>query len=80
MYWLRSKFKTWTEKQGIELMPEDLKFIESILIKLPESRHKQLMRDYSQKWLDGIESSKSVQSAQNLGRRMANSWLRKQLD
>lgn len=80
MYWLRTNYKAWAEKQGIELMKEDLLFIEKILRKLPENIHKRLMRDYSQKWLEGIGEAKNAHQEQNLGRFRANSWLSRQLE
>lgn len=80
MYWLRTTYLSWTKKQGIELSKDDLKFIENILIKLPEKAHKSIMRDYSMKWLEGVGEAEKVYQEQNFGRRMANLWLRETLD
>jgi hypothetical protein len=80
MYWLRTTFREWASKQGIELLKDDINFAEKVLIKLPENSHKLIMRDYAYEWLRGMgDKEKSLQN-QNLGRKRANIWLRRQLD
>ncbi len=80
MYWLRTTFKEWAKKEGIELLKEDFIFIERILNKLPSGLHKSIMRQYKEKWHEGMGDSEKFSQNQNMGRFEANTWLRKQLD
>ncbi len=80
MYWLRNTFRLWAEQQGIQILRDDIKFIEKILNKLPENLHKSLMRDYASEWLEGMDDREKSRQNQNLGRWRANNWLRNRLE
>lgn len=80
MYWLRTRYVEWTKNQDIELMKDDINFIERTLNKLPERLHKTIMRDYAIEWLEGMGDDENASQNQNLGRRRANNWLRKRLE
>lgn len=76
MYWLRTRYVEWTKNQGIELMKDDIDFIERTLSKIPKRLHKSIMRDYAIEWLKGIGEDDKASQNQNLGRRRASVWLR----
>lgn len=80
MYWLRSTFLDWTKKQGIELLRDDLRFIENILNKIPVELQKSIMSDYCKIWCQGMCLMDKSYQNQNLGRFKANEWLRKKVN
>lgn len=79
MNWLSETFKPYCEKQGIELLKDDLKFIEKSLGRIIPSNRKRLMVVYVEKWIEGMLSCKSQTVAQNTGRKRANLWLLEQV-
>lgn len=80
MYWLRVTFCRWAEEQGIEFTEDDFKFIEKILNKLPETSHKEIMREFAWKWLDGIGWGEKEPPNQGEGRLKAFIWMIEMLE
>ena len=76
MYWLRTSYLKWAKNQGMELLRDDLRFIEKTLNKIPQNLHKTIMRDFVNEWCDGMGRDAMSLLKQNLGRRKANIWLR----
>ena len=62
---------------GIELLREDYKYIRTMLERVPQDKRKAIVGTYIEMWLRGIGSTINELEQQNLGRRMANNWLRK---
>lgn len=80
MHFLYSSFKPYCERNGVKLLRDDMKYIETQLIKVPENAQRKVMNEYLKKWQEGIAKSKNSLLGQNFGRRMANLWLRDALD
>lgn len=76
MYRLNTVFKPYCLRHGIQLLRDDILFLEHALNKVPSERHKGLLRRYCQEWLYTLKENDKSCSAQNMGRRAANIWLR----
>jgi len=74
--WLYGTVKPYFETQGIYLLRDDLQFIEKCLAKIPEDRHRLVMRDYFKIWRAENLLSFGVQPGAYSGRFEANSYLR----
>lgn len=70
------RFKAHCEKLGLELLPDDYRFIDAHLGRFPECRLKSVLEGYIEKWYEGMRKALSPPQEQNFGRRWANSWLR----
>lgn len=72
---LRS-FKIDCNNKGIDINYDDLRFIDLNLMKFHSSEYKGILSDYLLKWAEGMDGDKKAILKQNLGRFLANSWLR----
>lgn len=48
--WLYGTVKTYFDKQGFNLLRDDMQFIERCLGNIPTERHRHVMRDYLAIW------------------------------
>jgi len=80
MHWLYTTFKTYCATRGINLLRDDLLFIEKRLARIPQEAHKRIAKQFVEKWLEGIGSNENALNSVNLGRRIANIWLREVTD
>ena len=74
--WIHDSFKPWCQRNGIELLPDDLRFIAKYLSYIPADRRKFVMKQYCVEWNLGMSNEKSQTAKTNSGRRRANSYLR----
>ena len=74
--WLTERFKPFAATKGAYVLKDDILFIEKYLSKMPENRHRRVMKAYLQEWLDGMASEPISVHTQNLGRTKANLFLR----
>jgi len=73
---LQTSFQDYCFSKGIELLREDIKFIKERINDMPLNARKDVLRRYHEEWLKGMASAKIVYQRQNLGRRMANTYIR----
>ena len=71
---LRS-FVAHCQTKGIELMRDDIAYIDRMLNKLPRNDFKSVLTHYRDEWVIGKGEAKNAQGAQGFGRRRANLWL-----
>ena len=76
MLFLYDTFKPFCERNGIQLLSEDMRFIAKHLSYIPSSRHKVIMKQYYEEWKKGMESDCLPAARMNMGRKAANSFLR----
>lgn len=74
--WVNMTFKPYCDRSGIELLPDDLRFIAKYLSYIPADRRKFVMKQYCEEWKQGMSDEKSQLAKMNSGRRRANSYLR----
>ncbi len=72
---LRS-FEDYCERMGIVLLAEDIMFIRDRLNHYHVDDHRKILHEYVKCWLRMMGECESTTSAQNFGRRSANTWLR----
>lgn len=71
-----NSFRKYAEKEGINLLREDLLFIDKVLGNFEREQYKSILRGYLDEWLYGLEEIKiSRATGQGLARRRANQWL-----
>jgi|JI7StandDraft_1071085.scaffolds.fasta_scaffold11654_4 hypothetical protein len=75
MYWLRSTFLDYCQRKGINLLKDDLKFIEKLLRLFPPDRQKSIMVRYCEEWHKGMAECENAAQSENFGRRRANLYL-----
>jgi hypothetical protein len=68
-------FVTHCQSKGIELMRDDIAYIDRMLNKLPKNDFKAVLTLYVDEWVLGKGQNKNAQGAQGNGRRRANLWL-----
>ena len=75
MTYIIKKFKDYCEANGIELMREDLRFIERALCKMPQQLHSEALRGYIASWRRTMAKENSELVGVNSARREANKFL-----
>jgi len=70
-----SSFKAYCERQKIELLRDDLLFIDTMLNSVDRIDFKTVLTRYLEKWHEGTYQGSNSLQGQNLSRRNANSWL-----
>lgn len=70
--------KDYAKIRGVQLLREDLFFIKKSLSNIPQNRHKSILSAYVELWVSIMDNCENVTQAQNLARRAANNWLRKE--
>ena len=79
--WIYCDFRPYALHQGLEIMREDMNFIEKIVSKIPITYQRKALKAYVQIWMQELETHKdNAIGKQNLGRRAANSYLREQVE
>ena len=68
-------FQAYCESNGIELMPDDLKFIKHVFDYIPKSKHKNILTTYAALWVQAMNETPICYKKQNAGRRAANSYI-----
>lgn len=74
--WFYGKVIPYFAKNNIELLRDDIKFIEQTLSKLPPERHKQIMREYYNVWKGALAQDDKNTSKEPTARSKANAFLR----
>lgn len=74
--WLYGAVKPHFERQGINLLRDDMLFIEKCLGNIPTDRQRLVMRDYLSIWSATITENKSVEPVKINARYEANCYLR----
>ena len=69
-------FQSHCKSLGIEPLRDDIKFIKHQLVTIPNQLHKHALTTYADIFLQGIQSTDIVYKQQNVGRRLANTYLR----
>lgn len=69
------KFKNYCNDKGIDLIRDDLKFIEESLNNIPLNLHSVALRGYIAAWRDSIRRNKDGTGGINLARKDANQFL-----
>lgn len=72
---LRS-FEEYCDRMGVMLLAEDIMFIRDRLSYHHADDHRRLLHEYVKYWLKMMGECECETSAQNFGRRSANTWLR----
>ena len=65
-------FKAYCARMGINLLRDDIRFIEKRLDEINPDIHRRVMRDYTRIWLEHLNH----RGGDNEGRKMANEYLR----
>lgn len=68
-------FRSYCERKGYDLLPDDYVFIDRSLANVPKTSHKTILERYVEEWCQGMLTAKVVSKAQGEGRRRANQWL-----
>lgn len=76
--WLYTSFKAYAARENIQLLRDDMNFIETCLGKIPEHAHRKLMHQYIKIWQECVIDISDKIKAQNIGRFNANQFLREQ--
>lgn len=69
-------FQTFANLKGIHLLRDDIAFIKKCLACIPYNLRKSVLEHYAQEWLKGMGMTDIVYQKQNMGRRMANTYMR----
>lgn len=69
-------FRQHTESLGIQLLRDDILYIKRQLVTIPNQLHRQVLTEYCDYWLDAMNSCNNELKRMNIGRRVANTWLR----
>lgn len=64
---------------GIELLPNDKRWIKAVIFDIHASKLTILLNEYIDKWRNAMELELLTHKKQNVGRRAANIWLRETL-
>lgn len=78
--WLYSSFKSYAARENIQLMHDDMRFIETCLAKIPDHAHRKLMHEYIKIWQECMIDVTDNLKAQNTGRFNANQFLLEQTE
>lgn len=69
-------FRQHTESLGIELLRDDIRFIKSQLLRIPEQLRRGVLEEYCEVWITASRLCDNPIKRDNIGRRAANIWLR----
>lgn len=69
-------FTDYAILKGINLLPDDIKWMRSLVISMPKEQRKAILTRYVEIWCQAMAECKDGVKAQNEGRRAANTWLR----
>lgn len=72
---LYSRFIPYCKRNDIDLMRDDIKFLEKQLMKIAPDLHRHVLKRYSEEWLRDYQKQEKSSQKQNLGRKSANLWL-----
>ena len=75
MHWIRSTFLDYCATKGINLLKEDIRFIEKLVRMFPADRHKSIMKRYCDEWELGLAECENASQRENFARRKANLYL-----
>ena len=75
MYLRWSMFKDYCLHNNIQLLRDDVKFIERELQKIAPNEHRAILKEYTDLWLSILSENDNAAQAQNLARKTANRWL-----
>jgi hypothetical protein len=73
---LPPKFMEYTERRGIKLLKDDIKFLEKCLRKTPSALHRDALLNYVREFELGMGVCKNNVAKMNSGRFRANTWMR----
>lgn len=75
MYLHWNRFKDYCYRNNIQLLKDDIKFLERELIKINPNEHRTILKEYSDLWLHTLKKGEKSSQNQNLARKTANNWL-----
>lgn len=75
MYLRWNLFKDYCLKNNIQLLRDDIKFLEKELVKINDNEHRGILKEYTDLWLHSLEGNAKSSQNQNLARKTANKWL-----
>lgn len=71
-------FQDFAKLKGIQLLKDDIKFIRKCLPCIPYQKRRLVLEKYADTWLQGMNTCDNVIRKDNVGRFLANSFLREQ--
>lgn len=75
--WLHKTFSPYCKAQGIDILPDDLKFIERCISSKSEPVQREIMREYFNVWRGIVKEHPKQANIQNMGRKESNEYLRR---
>ena len=75
MLTVRDRFLDYAKKLGLDLLRDDIRFIDRSLTRIPKDRHRQVLYQYAQTWENELSKNAGSIQAQSLGRRAANALM-----
>jgi hypothetical protein len=72
MRWLHHDFRNYCELKGLQILRDDMRFIERRLTEIHPDSHRRVMREYVRIWIQALSEGQG----QGQGRVKANQYLR----
>lgn len=69
-------FQDYTKSHGVNLLRDDIKYIRKMLVIHERHHHKAILKQYVEVWTKAMQECDNPLTADNIGRRAANSFLR----
>lgn len=69
-------FESYCKEIGVELLRDDIRFIKTQLLGIPEQLRKPTLQKYADIYLQGMADCDNVIKKQNHGRFLANTFIR----
>lgn len=76
MYTKPQSFREYCLNRGVELLRDDIRFINTQIANLEQSARRAVLSKYCEVWLSAMNSCDTDLRRMNIGRKAANSWLR----
>jgi len=70
------RFTEYCKKNEVHILPDDIKFIKSLIINIPRNEHRRVLKQYYDEWICHATLNQDTALNQNYGRFKANEWLR----
>jgi len=72
-------FTTYAQTKGLDLLPDDIRWLRTIITKIPPNDRKRVLEQYVTIWREVLGPETKASCAMNLGRSRANNWVREQV-
>ena len=73
-------FHSFAQSQGLTILKDDTIFLKRLVSLIPWDERKMVLEKYAHTWLNGMNTCDIVYRRQNVGRRLANTFLREIVD